>query len=335
MPRARTANRKKKSIDPVLRALIISVLIHLSLVGGWKLGEGLGISQKLPLFNLIKKVEQKLLPVPTVAALTPIPQEREIELTFVEVDLSKITEPPKEAKFYGAVNAEAANPKVDKETDIPKIDGKIKEISKLTDHSRSKAKPLQPTPPAAAAELDEPEKPEAKPKEAQLPGDLAFAKPTETPRKSDGASDAEKKEEAKPIKRRPRSIAEAKANAPGEKRKQEGGVKRVDLSGSFDVKGSIVGGYDQRFIEAVRQCWHDMLDNISATRPGMVRLEFRINFKGQISEMRVAETTVNEMQTLVCQQAIEKPAPYGEWPREMRLELGGDYRDVTFTFTYY
>lgn len=334
MSLARTANRKWNSVDPVLRALIISVLLHLALAGSWKIGEGLGISQKLPLFNLIKKVEQKLLPVPTVAAMNP-PQQREIELSFVEVDLSKVAEEPKDAKYYGAVNTTAGNREVEKETDIPKIDGSFKQVTKLTDDSKSKAKPLQPTP-AQPAELDEQEKEQTKPKEVQTPGDLTLAKPEEKPLKNDGASDAKKAQPEKQRKRRPATIAEAKAaNAPGEKLKQDGGVKRFDLSGSFDVKGSLVGSYDQRFIEAVRQCWHDMLDDISATRPGIVRLEFRINYKGQISEMRVAESTVNEMQTLVCQQAIQKPAPYGEWPREMRIELKGDFRDVTFTFTYH
>ncbi|MBA4148006.1 MAG: hypothetical protein H0X66_07800 [Verrucomicrobia bacterium] len=333
MSLARTANRKWRSVDPVLRALIISVLVHVILFGSWKLGEGLGISQKLPLFNLIKKVEAKLLPVPLIAT-APAQQEREIQLTFVEVDLSKIAEEPKDAKHYGAVNTEAANPIIEKETETPKIDGKIKEVSKLTDNSKSKAKPLEPTP-IAPAELEEEEKPKSKPKEVQPAGDLAFAKPDEKPRKSDGASDSEKEEPEQP-KRRPRTVAEAKAaNAPGEKLKQDGGVKRYDLSGSFDVKGSIVGSYDQRFIEAVRQCWYDMLDNVSATKPGLVRLEFRINHRGQISEMRVAESTVNELQAVICQQAIQKPAPYGEWPRAMRLELQGDYRDVTFTFTYH
>ncbi|MFN7138955.1 MAG: hypothetical protein ACK4UN_06430, partial [Limisphaerales bacterium] len=143
-------------------------------------------------------------------------------------------------------------------------------------------------------------------------------------------------EEARP--RRPRTIAEAKtAGSPGEKLQQEGGVRRADITGSFAVKGTIVGNYDHRFIEAVRQCWFDILDevNVSAGKPGRVRLEFRINHRGQISDMRVAETTVNEIQTLICRQAVEKPAPYGDWPREMRLELKADYRDVTFTFTYY
>ena len=226
---------------------------------------------------------------------------------------------------------------MDKESDIPKIDGEIEKISKLTPSSRAAPEPLQPTPPPAPPdELDQEEKPETKPREIQEPGDLSLAKTAPEPRKTEGDSDAEKEEPEQTRKRRPRTLAEARAaNARGAQRKQEGGVNRYDLSGSFDVKGSLVGSYDQRFIEAVRQCWHDMLDDISATEPGTVRLEFRINFRGQISEMRVAETTVNELQTLVCQQAIQKPAPYGEWPREMRLELSGDYRDVTFTFTYH
>lgn len=340
MSLARTAKQKWNSTDPLLRAFFISLLAHLVIFGSWKLGGSLGITERLALFDFVKKAEEKLIPIPAAALMQP-PAEREIELTFVEVDLSKADPEPENAKFYGAINTVAANPTIDKESDVPKIDGQIEQISKLTPDAVSTPQPLQPTPPPAAPdEFDREEKQDTKPAEVQPPGDLNIAKTAPEPRKADSNAETEKEEtrveQEQQRRRRPRTIAEARAaSSRGAQRKQEGGVKRHDLSGSFDVKGSIVGSYDQRFIEAVRQCWHDMLDNISATEPGFVRLEFRINFRGQISEMRVAETTVNELQTLVCQQAIQKPAPYGEWPREMRLELKSDYRDVTFTFTYH
>ncbi len=332
MSLTRTANAKWRSIDPIVRALIFSVLIHLIICGALLLAALLGISQ-LVFFNLLKN--DKLVPVQLVA--TPPPQqEREIELSFIEVDPSKIVEAPKDAKFYGAINAEAANVKIEKDTDTPQIEGTRKEANKLTDNSRPKPQPLQPTP-TPPDQIEREEKAPEKPKEAPPEGDLELAKIEDKPRKeTEKKPDVKEGRQEQPRQKRPRTIAEAKAAAnPGEKMKQDGGVKRYDLSGSLNVKGSIVGGYDQRFIEAVRQCWYDMLDDTSATQPGSVRLEFRINYKGQISQMRVAETTVGQLQTVICEQAIQKPSPYGEWPREMRIELKGDYRDVTFTFTYH
>ncbi|MFN7139345.1 MAG: hypothetical protein ACK4UN_08405, partial [Limisphaerales bacterium] len=179
MSLARTAKRKWRSVDPVLRALILSVLVHAIVFGSWKVADGLGISEKLPLFNLSKKTEELLAIQPAQAALN-IPVEREIELAFVEVDLTKAAEDPKDAKYYGAVSTQAANPVPIKDTDTPKIEGTSKEVSKLTENEKAKPQPLQPTPPPPTrlAEQDKEFKEETKLKEIQTPGDLASKKPS-------------------------------------------------------------------------------------------------------------------------------------------------------------
>ena len=38
--------------------------------------------------------------------------------------------------------------------------------------------------------------------------------------------------------------------------------------------------------------------------------------------MKILETNVGEMQSLICQQAIEKAAPFARWPDRMQKELG-------------
>ena len=45
------------------------------------------------------------------------------------------------------------------------------------------------------------------------------------------------------------------------------------------------------------------------------------------------DTDVGDVLSIVCQKAIMDPAPFGPWPRQMRIELG-DNRDVRFTFHY-
>ena len=50
--------------------------------------------------------------------------------------------------------------------------------------------------------------------------------------------------------------------------------------------------------------------------------------------MKVLENTVTEKLALLCQKAVLDPAPYDQWPREMRLKAGADFREIRFTFYY-
>ncbi|MGC3958815.1 MAG: hypothetical protein QM813_13020 [Verrucomicrobiota bacterium] len=79
-----------------------------------------------------------------------------------------------------------------------------------------------------------------------------------------------------------------------------------------------------------------MLDNLSydAYRQGKVVVQFNLNYKGEITDIKVTENTVSEMLSLMCEKAIRDPAPFGEWTREMRLAVGEDSRRITFTFFY-
>jgi hypothetical protein len=74
-------------------------------------------------------------------------------------------EPPKDAKYYGVVNAKAANPDATVETTDPKLDGKQEKVPRLADVPKPEKFPLQPAPP-------EPKPAEAapKPKPAERPG---------------------------------------------------------------------------------------------------------------------------------------------------------------------
>jgi hypothetical protein len=299
--------------QPLVAAFCISLMIHATLFGTWRLGKHLHWwdHQATWLLNLTKKRVVKV----SAKQLQALQQrQREIQLTFIEVDPASATpEPPKDAKFYGVANAKAANPDVTVETEKPKADGNRTEIPRTETVLRPQ--PLQPS-------IPPPDTPKSQP-----PGDLAKAK-TE-PERSDTVTI--------PTKEKPRTLAAARTqkNLTGEKVKQDGGVKRHGQL-NFDVKATSFGAYDAAFIAAVQQRWFDILDNTSFTqRSGKVVLEFRLRYDGQIVELREAETEVGEVLGLICQKAVLDPAPYAPWPRDMRLTFPQGYRDVRFTFIYY
>jgi hypothetical protein len=117
--------------------------------------------------------------------------------------------------------------------------------------------------------------------------------------------------------------------------KQEGGVKRSG-SVSLDVKGTPFGAYDAAIVAAVQQRWYDLLDErkYASDGTGKVVLEFRLNHDGKISNMKTTESDVNDLLNLLCQRAVLDPSPYARWPDDMRRLVGGNFREVRFTFYY-
>jgi hypothetical protein len=244
-------------------------------------------------------------------------------LTFVEVDPAQATpEPPKDSKNYSAFNSLAANPDVSIDSEKPKIDGTQDKVPKVEDALR----PTPPQPLTALKPEPQPPKTEAESKPEQPPGDLALAKPP----------DKMPKEEEKP--RRPRTLAEVRPTESlilAKKMKEEGGAKRHGMVSAFDAQGTALGNYDWALIAAVQQCWYNILDEtISPTRPGKVIVEFRLHSDGYVTDVKVLETNVGDMQSLFCQRAIEKPAPFARWPDAMQKELGKNNRHLKFTFYY-
>lgn len=314
---------EKKSIllkeHPLVLAAIISLAVHLTIYTGWKLNQHYGWwkNSRLPAWL------QKISPAKPRDA-KKFQGRREVPLIFVDVDPQlSVKEPPKETKFYGAINSKAASAKPLDST-LPEIQGKQDKVIKSTENSKAKAQPLQPSPPPkpeqSAAQ-------ESKPKKQQVVGDLALAKLREQNKKAEG-------EDEKEARARPRRLSEVKSGMLGEKMKQHGGAKRLAMQPSFDVKATAFGDYDREFIAAVQQCWYQLLEDRS-TVPGRIVVEFHLNYDGRITDLRVVEnTTKSAMLELICTGAIEKPSPYRKWPVEMRREMQSDSREVRFTFYY-
>lgn len=324
-----------------LAALAISLLAHLVLFGGYELGRRYGWWQRDLLPSWLKSTTRTVMEIQK-ERLHPQPvQQQEVPLLFVEVDPAVATpEPPKNAKYYSSKNSVAANPNPTIETEQPKIDGTQTHVAKTESVPRTKQFPLQPSAPKAPAPQKSKELAEAqpKPKGGLKPGDLAMAKAADKPDEGKAETDKGDAPSIVPHKRW-RTLAEAEMaqqGLVGEKMKQDGGVRHNRVLPSFDTKATPFGEYDARIISAIQQRWYDLLDNpiFAAARTGKVTLEFRLNYDGRVTDMRVVECTVDEMLSLLCQRAITDPAPYERWPSDMRRLIGADYRVVQFTFFY-
>ena len=92
--------------------------------------------------------------------------------------------------------------------------------------------------------------------------------------KGTAESDQGSAEQAQPKHERPRTLAEARERQgiPGAKTRQEGGVNRVALESTLDAMRTTYGDYDRDFIDAVRERWYELLENLQAAIPGKVQV---------------------------------------------------------------
>ena len=301
---------------PLFWALLISLGVHALLF--WLL-----VVVGIAMMAFTSTRQKVMLETKRLQQLRAQAKPQEPQMIFVEVDPSQaVVEPPKDAKYYSARSTKAANPDPQANTDKPKIDGTQVHVIETQDIPRTKQFPLQPSPPKETAPAEEkPEtKPEPQPKKDQAPGDLALlTKPS--------------KPADPPEHQRPHTLAEVR---PMTKMRQEGGVPRAQLASSLDTKGSPLGEYDDRVVNAIRQHWYDLLDShsVNLDRVGKVVVEFRLNYDGRITDMKVLDSDVGDLLSYLCQAAILDPAPYEKWPDNMRRMIDAPYREVTFTFYY-
>ena len=357
--------------NSIFRALCLSLLFHFIVFSVLELGYGLKLWNHSILHS---KALAELRDKNKTAQLKNInkpKEELEIPLSFVEIDPSQASpEPPKDSAFYSTQNTLASNPDIRLEKEVPKIDGKQDHVPRTFD--TPKPQPIQPAPPppkeepaktepkpepaplqpAPPAEAKPPPTPapvavaEQKPPEAVEAGDLNVGKPNEkTVKPKETQKDSAKElamnsTPAPPAQHvRPRTLAAARQQlgiSEGEKMKQEGGAKRFSLQPNFDVKSSPFGAYDDAFFAAVKARWFSLLAerDIARDEEGKVVLEFRLNKDGRITAMQVAENSVSDTLSWICQRAVFDPAPYAPFPADLRRLLAADYRLVKITFFY-
>ncbi|MDB6112472.1 MAG: hypothetical protein JWR69_4222 [Pedosphaera sp.] len=329
----------RPTLQPLVWALAISLGIHLLFYGGFELGQRLHWWQNERMPDWLKKVSRTLAEAKKSPKPAPVvPQEE--PLLFVDVDPNVATpDAPKDAKYYSSRNSKAANPDAKIETDTPNITGTQTHVPKTDNAPLTKALPFQPSAPKPVSK--EEDTAESKPKGGPKVGDLAMAKPDPKPdlKPDDGQVDGKNGDATSETHKRPRTLAEAhkdQAPIPGEMMKQIGGVKPHLSAPSLDTKGTPFGEYDAAIVAAIRMRWFDLLENQASARQrtGKVVLEFRLNYDGRITDMKVIENDVDDVLAILCRRAITDPAPYQPWPADLRRLMGADYRDVRFTFFY-
>jgi hypothetical protein len=294
-------------------ALALSLAAHLLAWGGYEVGKQFDLWQRLHWPAWLHHAE-KIKPGPVV-------QNSEEPLEFVTVEQPS-TEAPKNAKYYSSQNSRAANPDANRNAKVPQINGRQIEIAKAENVTRPDFSKLQPMPKAEPANQAQEE---SQPKTVE-PGDLTFGKPEELPSQNNSAEPP-----------RPRTLKEAHAQnqLPGEQMRQEGGVQEQAVVPSLDVKLTGYGVYDAEVVRAISQRWWDLLGSqqFALDRRGKVVLQFTMHYDGSITDMKMLENTVGDLLGYVCEKAVNDPAPFGPWTREMRLNMG-DSRQVQFTFYY-
>ena len=336
-------------------ALLISLLLHGLIYSGYRLNRHYRWLDHVSLPAWLTPAQHLLTkPVARIEAdktteLTLMPLE------FVEVNPAVATaEAPKEAKYYSTANSHAANPKAERESNVPKITGLETRMVRTETVTHPAAQPLRPTvamakptpqppaiaataPPDATTPRTQETQEELKLKAALAPGDLTFARPAATARQGEGQAE----------QARPRTLKEAVARLAardpaaaaglvGQQMKQDGGVKRRSLVSSLDVKASPFGAYDAAIIYAVQSRWYSLLDakGYAGESTGKVTLKFRLHADGRAEKPEEVERTVDDLLSIICQRAILDNSPFDRWPSDMRRLNGSDYRDVTFTFYY-
>lgn len=304
----------------LLWALVLSLLAHFLVWGGYELGKKAGLWQRLHWPEKLHLAQKK----------APPPLVKESEPTmFLDVDPDQVSpDAPKDAKYYSAKNTRAANPDADKDLNQPKLTGKQPDVPKVRDTPRTPVTKPQPTPAPPAPQTPQKDQQNAPPKPTEQPGETKLAKLDMSP---------EKKETPE----KPRTLKEARAQSqmlrPSMTMQQEGGVTRRALLPSFDSKSTAFGEYDAKIVEAISQRWYDLLDSqkFAQDRSGKVTLRFHLNSNGTITDVTVLQSTVGDLLSYVCQSAVTDPAPFEAWPSDMRRQIGANFRELQFTFYYY
>lgn len=104
---------------------------------------------------------------------------------------------------------------------------------------------------------------------------------------------------------------------------------------AYNAKWSAYGEYMQRLIDAVQAQWERLIlrSSVYPTSGALVKVEFRIDAKGEISEILRVQGSGGEIAQRLCVSAITERAPYGEWTEDMIAVLGKE-QEITFTFYY-
>ena len=102
---------------------------------------------------------------------------------------------------------------------------------------------------------------------------------------------------------------------------------------AIDAKWSKFGEYSQRMIAAISLQWHKLVFNagLDSQLRSTVHVRFILNNRGLIESIQVVETSAGQLSTLLCKDAVESRAPFGQWTVDM-VQVFGEQTDVNIRF---
>ena len=346
-------------------AMLASLVLHALAFLGWQNRAGLG---QLPLFRTLAKTiasaPARPQPAPVPPTITfvqePTPPRVEDRRQFIETDASQVTgEEPKHARFYSANSTVAANPNNSSGqiSDTPYLEGKESRLTSTENvvpgpSAAPAARPVPPpamptqpvTQPSASATPKRPE-PAAESAETGLkvvePKQLALldkpvAPPTAT-LPTPPAPPANPAVAAQPPRPSPTPTPGAGSNREIAARKSHlmaAGVSRIGIS-AFNVAGSPFGEYDRALIRAVQSRWYALIEqNGLYEHTGTVVLHFQLLADGTVHDLTTKDNSAGITLGLFCEKAIVESAPFEPLPESLQRLIGGDTREIVFTFYY-
>ena len=284
----------------------VSLLLHLTAFGTYRVGKHWGWWDYQA--SWLSRWTQPAKPSALLENLQKLldKKPKEIPLTFVDVDPATATEPPKAPQYYSVVDTMAANRGRRRSRANPRSTA-----------NKTRCRSWRTIPSPRRNRCSPPHRPNGKPSRAHTEkGAISVV---------DGTARSRPRTYAEAVQRNPRLPA-SRCARPRRKPAREG-----------------VPGCESHSVRRLRRRVHcrgaagryHLIDNSRlAPRTGKVVIEFRLNYDGRITDLKVTKTEVGEMLSLLCQEAIRKPAPFPRWPSDMWRAMGKNHREVMFTFYY-
>ena len=342
-------------------AMLASLVLHVLAFMGWQNRAILG---HFPLFRPLAKIfasaPARPQPIPVTPTLTfmqePASQRVEDRRQFIETDASQVTgEEPKHARFYSAQSTVAANPNnpTDKTSDTPYLDGKETRLTSTENvvpgpaasAARPTTPPVQsqpahaptratPKPVAPAGELAETGQKVGEPKQIALLDKVVIpAEPVAPATRPSANAPVTPPAPVVP----PALLSSAGSNREIAARKSHlvaAGVSRIGVS-AFNVASSPFGDYDRALIHAVQSRWYALIEqNGLYEHAGTVVLHFQLLADGTVHDVTTKDNSAGITLGLFCEKAIVESAPFAPLPESLQRLIGGDTREIVFTFYY-
>ncbi len=112
------------------------------------------------------------------------------------------------------------------------------------------------------------------------------------------------------------------------------GVARIGVD-AFNVAASPFGEYDQKMVRAVQSRWYALIEEYALyERSGTVTITFEVHEDGTVHNLQRMENLVGDLLASFCEKAILDSTPFEPLPDRLRLLLGNQPREASFTFYY-